>query len=1148
MRFKRRIIYASGAIDTPKASEDQRDAIVEARIQEYLKNKTVAPLATAGAATLAKDSAFLRNVEAIAATDPPVDKGVSIENRIASHEEALRSKISSALFTSDLRLRVAIAPFMEREVVFVPGRIWGSETQVGPEKADVMIINRSVSPVDQRRGFAMCGSDAEVLKGMFEQNHGFDWSSAYVTSFLKFCPPTKKSTIKADWKKDCLVLLTHEIILVRPKFILTLGAEPSRVLLKVTDSEAAQAGIHDYRYGLARRGDPSVDRISKLIPLPHPGQIVHDASAERRIQVSISRAVGVITNRISSSVTPVRHVVISSHDQLLNQFLEIEHDPEKEDDVIAVDAEWEGKHPVNAGSHIRTIQFAWKPGCAAGFAIHDSDGLVTDGFADASASELRQETIDLFLAFFRGGTYTAEDGSQHTFRKKRVVGHFFNADLEWLVAFGFDISECFECPLDGLTLAGNVPESLREAYEADGYAAGQIVPAWARTRHEGGADTGLMAHAVEESTEYGLEILAERYTSVHRYDSKLNEWKKKFCADNGLKDKDLSGYGKCPDDVLLPYGIYDADVTLRLFYSLFPLLDSDYDGNSCREAFWESQIAAPAVLEIHQTGLEFDWTRFERLRLQFEAARANLLQQLRDVLNWPTFNPRSTQQLKEALFGMQHNGAVDRKTGEKVRLRPADAFSLKLEPVFDTSKPPRPWGEITDAREAGATPSTDQKVLSVLFYDQDNPRVKDVLNKIRHFKFMNQALTTVLKPPKTDHETQQVVVDSDGEEIYENGLASFVCSDGRIRTHIRQVLETGRWASVRPNLQNLSKKRDSSFQEILGDEYMYPIRSIMKAIPGHVLVEADYIGAELYAMALLSGDPTMIDHATRNQLPETHPNYYDIHSNVSVLAFKLACPPTKSGLKSIGKSDLRNVAKSVIFGCAYGRGAKAIALAAQQEGISLSIDEAQAVIDAIYTLYPGLRRLFEECRQRAAGEYLVAKGKFARPVITNAFGRLRRFPRLVSDGSYEADQQKQRLRGEYGRQGMNFPIQSLVASVVSRAAARFVAFKRLPNVSPDLFKITLQIHDALYFQVPFANVKYFCESVLPYCMRKCVPIWPTDLAGRTIRGKGPFYLGIEAEMMLHWGEKLSVSEAEKRGLPTGVFADEGCVVKYTESA
>ena len=63
-------------------------------------------------------------------------------------------------------------------------------------------------------------------------------------------------------------------------------------------------------------------------------------------------------------------------------------------------------------------------------------------------------------------------------------------------------------------------------------------------------------------------------------------------------------------------------------------------------------------------------------------------------------------------------------------------------------------------------------------------------------------------------------------------------------------------------------------------------------------------------------------------------------------------------------------------------------------------------------------------------------------------------------------------------------------------------------------------------------------------MRECVPIYPTDLDGNSI-GSEPYYLGIEADMMFHWGEKLSQERAEEVGLPIGTFVKDGMVVNYT---
>jgi hypothetical protein len=602
----------------------------------------------------------------------------------------------------------------------------------------------------------------------------------------------------------------------------------------------------------------------------------------------------------------------------------------------------------------------------------------------------------------------------------------------------------------------------------------------------------------------------------------------------------MEGYGECPDEVLLPYGMYDADVTLRLFYKFDTLLDEDYEGNDCREAFWESQIATPVVLEIHQSGITVDRKRIDFLTSKFMAARSRLELELKQEIRWPDFNIRSLPQVKELMFGVHLNGMRDKETGNSVRISPPSAKLLNVRPIFDTSKPPKPWHEIEKRRKTGEhSPSTGKQALSLIARETPDQFAAMIINRIRDHRFLDQVLKTVLRPPTIDSDTTEYVRNEDGDCEYSDGLASMCCDDGKVRTHIYQTKETGRWSSARPNLQNISKQRDPDYKRLLQGDYKYKLRSVLKASPGYVLVEADYVGAELYGMAVMSGDPTMIDHATRNQLPESDPNYYDIHSNVAVFAFKLNCLPTKSGLASIEKVHLRIVAKSVIFGIAYGRGAKAIAVAAKETGTEITVDEAQSVIDAIYAMYPGLRPFFEECQQRATGKYFDpdTEQRVESRYLCNCFGRFRRFPDANGDGSIEA---------EFGRQAMNFPIQSMIASAVSRALAYIHDYKEQElRKGRDLFRVLLQIHDAILLEVPYEHVKHVCEFVLPNFMRKSVPIYPTTLDGIPT-SVGPYYLGLEAEVMRHWGEKLLDSEAKSLGLPTGSASIDGCVINYSK--
>jgi hypothetical protein len=371
------------------------------------------------------------------------------------------------------------------------------------------------------------------------------------------------------------------------------------------------------------------------------------------------------------------------------------------------------------------------------------------------------------------------------------------------------------------------------------------------------------------------------------------------------------------------------------------------------------------------------------------------------------------------LYGEKYNGQGTPETGV-VRLRPEGAISLYIEPILTTDKRPLRWEELTEEEKVDKSPSTNRVVLSLLYHSAEQLQVraqdgtlvlanyKEQLEWIRDYRYVGQILKSVLRPPTVDDDNN-FVTDEDENWEYDAGLPGAVCDDNKIRTTIYQTKETGRWSSARPPLQNLSKKREPDYKRILGDAYRWPLRSVLCAPPGYVMVDADYIGAELFSMAIMSGDAMMIEHATRNQLPENHPDYYDIHSNVAKFAFNLDCEPTKAGLAKIGKKSLRIVAKSVIFGIAYGRQAKAVALAAKEEGIDVTEQDAQKIIDTIFDMYPELERFFLGCRTSAVQRREA--GPPARRWICGPFGRFRRFP--------ETNDRK--LMGDLERQAQNFP-------------------------------------------------------------------------------------------------------------------------------
>lgn len=92
---------------------------------------------------------------------------------------------------------------------------------------------------------------------------------------------------------------------------------------------------------------------------------------------------------------------------------------------------------------------------------------------------------------------------------------------------------------------------------------------------------------------------------------------------------------------------------------------------------------------------------------------------------------------------------------------------------------------------------------------------------------------------------------------------------------------------------------------------------------------------------------------------------------------------------------------------AYGRQAKAIALAAKEEGINITEQDAQRIVNTIFDMYPGLVEFFAECRSRVSS----TPGREAPRWLCGPFGRYRRF-RHTDDKV---------LKGEYERQSYNFP-------------------------------------------------------------------------------------------------------------------------------
>ena len=453
---------------------------------------------------------------------------------------------------------------------------------------------------------------------------------------------------------------------------------------------------------------------------------------------------------------------------------------------------------------------------------------------------------------------------------------------------------------------------------------------------------------------------------------------------------------------------------------------------------------------------------------------------------------------------------------------PLDAKRLLfMKPVKTTGTRGKLWAQVERRKEAHKySPSTDKETLGILgLYNETALQLRDI-------RLIDQVLKSVFRPPTviardTDKAQGAIALDAAGHRVYDGGVASYITHDGRLRSWFLQTMETGRASSSRPPLQNLSKRREDDYGRIIGDSHKYPVRSFItsnlskeysSSIPDvitepSVFVEADYTGAELMSIAIMAQSKNMIDHCLRSNLPEDDPNHYDLHSHVAVETFGLDCPPTKQGLAAAGHKGKRVGAKNVIFGGNYGRSAEAIARQCQEEGVEMSIDEVQKVMDALYMRYSEIPVLQEKLRARVGNEGW----------IRSCMGRLRRF--IPS-----ADKQ---VMGELERQALNFPFQSHVADAVSLALHNLMTHEERDALG---YRIVLTIHDAIVLEVPVRSVDAVVGSVLPQCMVDRVVFRACNCDGAAHKDS-PFYnFGIDVDVMTHWGVALTKYECEAIGI------------------
>ena len=1018
----------------------------------------------------------------------------------------------------------------------VPGHLWGKQHPVaGPRDlagVDVMIIGKCLGRQEVCARRNLVGESGDTLMQILRECgvKPEEYESWYVTNLVKheLLDPSS-SRLAAAWVKNFAPVLEQELKLLRPKFVLCLGSEVSKWLM---DGDVAGGVSASHGRVLTKKIDvtgpddtePVFHEFSYMTCM-HPAALSHGSGDKRPELVgTVRRFVQLVHGELKTEEEEKPdHAVIWTEEELAKVIDDViaEHKAgASAGQPIAIDCEWHGEFwsscdrplrgllpdgkrsvPESKGekeSWLRTIQFSHKPGFARCIVLRHGgerhpegdDRVGLPAFVPGIAAAVRQ--------LKRLVTPTSQ-------RPVRIIGHNLRADLPWLTKLdaelGKILTDGFEAPADDVE-----PDGSNRLF------------GWQKARVLGGFDTLYAAHSVQETAERKLEIVGMNLCGVRRYDGAVLAAKKELCDRLDIKPSKLQGYGEIPDEVLFPYGCWDCDTTMRIYCEMVKPgghLDSDQYGRSSWKPFWLSQRKMTAELEMEMEGLLIDYKRAENLTAIYAEARGGIVESLEELIGWSGFNPQSSQQTRCVLFGPEMAGKVDGETGDWVDPRPDHAKEcriLNMVPVKTTGKPSKDWLRVVSRRQENQfTPACDKETLGILLYRamaRDDATSRDIISNLRNFRFINRVLTGTFCPPDAEDGVQY---DEDGDMVFDKGFMACVEWDRRVRTHFLPI-ETGRISSARPNVTNLSKRREKDLKGILKSRYVYPQRSIICSRPGYVLITADFTGAELLMMAIQSGSKKMVEHCLRANLPESHQDHYDIHSNVAKAAFRFDARPTKSALKEADLEHFRDIAKTLSFGLAYGRGDEAVVRAIEELNIKVTLDDVAGVRAVLFGNYPELESFFPRCWDR------VTKPGY----IATCFGRMRR--------AQTADLSEEGI-AELKRQFGNMPIQGGVADCTTIALhnMRHYPNRNLPNGLKKYYLVG-QFHDAIMSEVKEEYAEWYVREVLPACMRDGVTIYACDLDGNRLPGREGYHLGYDYEIGTHWGDKISEDLSTRLGL------------------
>jgi DNA polymerase-1 len=268
---------------------------------------------------------------------------------------------------------------------------------------------------------------------------------------------------------------------------------------------------------------------------------------------------------------------------------------------------------------------------------------------------------------------------------------------------------------------------------------------------------------------------------------------------------------------------------------------------------------------------------------------------------------------------------------------------------------------------------------------------------------------------------------------------------GRLHSNYWQILNTGRISSSDPNLQNIPADEN--------------IRKCFIADEGNTLVVADYSAQETRVLADMANERNYIDFFKNGD--------GDSHSMVASRMFsEIEGRPIVVSKKE--NSDKRQIGKILSFQIAYGASAFSV-----KDSFGITEKEAQKFIDAYLDSFPDLKKYFEKRKKEViAYGYVTTDRVSKRKIFMEGFDRfseLREEIQSIYDNGSVPDRAMTReyytMKGKYERNALNYPIQSVSASMMKLAGVKVFNYI-LDNNLQGKVKMVSFIHDEMCLECP----------------------------------------------------------------------------------